>query len=422
MNNEMNNRVIMHIDANSAYLSWSAAYQLQQGLEVDLRTIPAVIGGDELSRHGIVLAKSLPAKPYKIQTGEPLRDAIQKCPQLKIVPPDYRLYMKSSAAMVAIISEYANVVQRFSIDECFIDYTNLEEQFGDPVTAANTIRERIKNELGFTVNIGISHNKILAKMASDFTKPDKVHTLYPEEVPEKLWPLPVGDLFMVGRQTEKKLYNLGINTIGQLANANTRTIYSHLKSYAYLIQNYARGIDNSLVRKENREIVKGIGNSTTVPFDVMDYGTACKVLLSLSEMVGTRLRENGLCAGLVSISIVTNLFNGGTHQRKLPVSMDSTNYIYRIASELLHEAWDGTPIRKLGVQVSELCCNDYIQMSLLENYPFEKHKAIDKSVDKIRQRFGNRAIFRACFIDSGLSPMVGGTVSDEKYPVMSSIL
>lgn len=415
-------RIIFHIDVNSAYLSWSAAYRLQRGEMLDLRTIPAVVGGDELSRHGIVLAKSLPAKKYKIQTGEPLRDAQRKCPDLTIVPPDYRLYMKASEAMVSIIKEYATAVQRFSIDECFVDYTHMEEHFGEPLEAANAIRERIRDELGFTVNIGVSTNKILAKMASDFSKPDKVHTLYPEEVPAKMWPLPVGDLFMVGRQTEKKLKNLGIETIGQLADADTGVLFAHLKSYAYVIQNYARGMDDSQVRNESREVVKGIGNSTTVPFDVEDRETACKVLLSLSEMVGTRLRESGVCARLVCLSIVTQLFEGGTHQRKLPIAMDSTDYIYRIATQLLDEAWDGTPIRKLGIRVSELCDNDYIQLSLLENYPFEKHKALDKSVDAIRQRYGNRAVFRACFLYSGLSPMVGGTLSDEKYPVMSSML
>ncbi|MBC7960404.1 MAG: DNA polymerase IV, partial [Vallitaleaceae bacterium] len=184
-------RTIFHIDANSAYLSWSAVHRLQQGSPIDLRTIPAVIGGDELSRHGIVLAKSLPAKPFKIQTGEPLRDALTKCPSLVIVSPNYHLYMKASNAMVDIIKEFSPSVQRFSIDECFVDYTHMSVHFGEPVEAANTIRNRIRDELGFTVNIGISHNKILAKMASDFSKPDKVHTLYADEIADKMWPLPV---------------------------------------------------------------------------------------------------------------------------------------------------------------------------------------------------------------------------------------
>lgn len=419
---------IFHVDANSAYLSWSAVHSLQQGNQVDLRTIPSVVGGDELSRHGIVLAKSMSAKPYRIQTGEPLRDALAKCPSLVVVSPDYDLYMKASNAMVEILRKYSPGVQRFSVDECFLDYTNMESHFGDPIEAANDIRIRIKQELGFTVNIGISSNKILAKMASDFTKPDKVHTLYPSEIGYKMWPLPVRDLFMVGIQTEKKLFKLGIRTIGQLANADTQMLYSHFKSYAYMIQNYANGIDSSPIRNDNREIVKGIGNSTTVPFNVEDSETAYKVLISLSESVGMRLREAKLSAGLISISICTSEFHYLSHQRKLDIYMDSTSYIVNICKQLFNELWNGSPIRKLGVRVSELCCNDYDQLSLLEfgTFNFDKHKQIDKSIDKIRGRYGTKSIFRASLLHSGLSPVIGGTIGkeigEEEYPVMTNIL
>lgn len=370
----------------------------------------------------------MPAKPYKIQTGEPLRDAFAKCPHLVLVSPDYHLYMKASNAMVDIIKEYSPSVQRFSIDECFVDYTNMSHLFGEPVEAANTIRNRIRDELGFTVNIGISHNKILAKMASDFTKPDRVHTLFPNEIAVKMWPLPVRDLFMVGSQTEKKLLKLGITTIGELAKADTTILYSHLKSYAYMIQDYARGIDYSPVRKSIHEIVKGLGNSTTIPFDVEDSETAYKVLMSLSESVGMRLRETGLCARLVAISIGTSEFRYSSHQRKLPMAMDSTTYIHDISKQLFDELWDGSPIRKLGVRVTELCSNDYVQLSLLEfgTFDFDKHKLIDKSIDAIRGRYGTRSIFRASLLHSGLSPVIGGTIGketeEEEYPVMTSIL
>lgn len=419
---------IFHIDANSAYLSWSAVHQLQQGNPVDLRTIPSAVGGDELSRHGIVLAKSGPAKPYNIQTGEPLRDALMKCPSLVIVPPNYSLYMKASNAMVEVLREYSPKIQRFSVDECFLDYTGMEIHFGDPLKCAHVIKERIKKELGFTVNVGISSNKILAKMASDFSKPDKVHTLYPHEIQEKMWPLPVRDLFMVGNKTEKKLLGLGIKTIGQLANANTKMLYSHLKSYAYMLQNYANGIDLSPVRINNRETVKGIGNSTTVPFNVEDTETACKVLMSLSEMVGIRLRDIGLCATLIGISITTSEFKYLGHQKKLPLAMDSTTYIHNVCKQLFNELWDGSPIRKLSVRVSELCGNDYVQLSLLEfgTFDFDRHMKIDKSVDEIRKRYGTKSIFRASLLHSGLSPVIGGTVGkeigEEEYPVMTSIL
>lgn len=416
-------RYIFHIDVNSAYLSWTAAHRLQQGASLDLRTIPAVVGGNEKSRHGIVLAKSIPAKRYGIHTGEPLINARRKCPNLTTVPPDYSLYMKASLATLEIIRGYSPKVQQFSVDECFMDYYQNTPESPDPVTIAHKLKDQIENELGFTVNVGVSTNKILAKMASDFTKPNCVHTLYPYEVKSKMWPLPVSDLFMVGRRTSKKLYNLGIHTIGQLATADTDLLYEHFKSFAYLIQSYANGVDDSPIRASNHEVVKGMGNSTTVKFDVTQHNDAYQVLLSLSESVGMRLRAAQMCAGLVAVSIVSTEFGFKTHQHKLDVAMCSTTYIHKVAKQLFDELWDGTPIRKLGVRVSDLHTNDYVQLSLFEDYDFTKAKGIDDAVDRIRGRYGLQAIQRASFLHSGLKPVTGGTSEDESdYPVMTSIL
>lgn len=412
---------IFHIDANSAYLSWSAIDYLQQGHPYDLRDVPSVVGGNEKSRHGIVLAKSIPAKKYNIYTGEPLRTAFAKCPELISVPPNYSLYMKASNAMVTIFQEYAKSLQRFSVDECFLDYTNMSEHFGEPLECAYTIKERIKKELGFTVNIGISSNKILAKMASDFSKPDKIHTLYPHEIHEKMWPLPVRDLFMVGRRTELKLHQLGIYTIGGLAKANPQMLFSHFKSHGALIQNYANGIDDSIVRKSNHELVKGMGNSTTLAFDAEDHGTAYKVLLSLTENVCMRLRAANMRTRLISISIVKSTFEYRSHQRKVELPTDSTQYVYEMAKQLFNELWDGEPIRKLGVCVSELMDNDFVQMTLFDSQLLQKQKAIDTCMDAIRLRYGNRAAGRACFLHSGIQPITGG-IGEEDYPVMTSIL
>lgn len=414
-------RIIFHIDVNSAYLSWTAAYRLQQGYDTDLREIASVIGGNENSRHGIVLAKSIPAKKAGIKTGEPLRDAFTKCPTLVSILPDYSLYMKASLAMVEIINEYSPIVQRFSVDECFIDYTDMERHFGKPEEAAFNLKEKIKNELGFSVNIGISTNKILAKMASDFKKPDNIHTLYPEEIPYKLWGLPVEDLFMVGRRTKAKLTTLGINTIGELANTDSDLLYSHFKSHGLLIKNYANGIDNSVVRKSNHPIVKGMGNSTTIRFDVDNKETAYKVLLSLTENVCMRLRASNLSTRLVSISITTSVFHHRSHQRKVDVAIDSTNFVYEIVKELFDELWDNSPIRKLGVRVSELMCNDYTQLSLFDSSLSKKYKAIDTSIDSIRAKYGNNSIYRASFLHSGIAAVTGG-IGEEDYPVMTSIL
>ncbi|WP_105614558.1 DNA polymerase Y family protein [Vallitalea okinawensis] len=418
----MKDKIIYHIDCNSAYLSWEAVYRLQQGSEIDLRNIPSIVGGNEENRHGIVLAKSIPAKKYKIRTGESVREAFSKCPILVNVPPNYNLYMKSSDAMVSILKEYSDQVQRFSVDESFVDVTNsLHLSGSDPIQLAYSIKDRIYNELGFTVNVGVSNNKLLAKMASDFKKPNRVHTLYPEEIEKKMWPLAVNDLFMVGRATTSKLFKLGIYTIGDLAKSDKDLLYAHLKSHGLLVWNYANGIEDSIVRKSNYEFMKGIGNGTTIAFDVDKPEIAYKVLLSLTESVGTRLREADKCAGLVSVSITTNEFTHASHQRKIMSCTDSTTKIYEIAKELFDELWDGTPIRKLRVRVSELVDNDFVQVSLYDDKNIQKLKAMDKAVDDIRRRFGSKSVVRACFVNSGLKAITGG-VNEDDYPMMASIL
>ncbi|MCX7921544.1 MAG: DNA polymerase IV [Clostridia bacterium] len=416
----MKKRTIFHIDVNSAYLSWEAVYRLQHGAEVDLRDIPSVVGGDEASRHGIVLAKSLPAKKYKIQTGESLFAARQKCPGLIVVPPHYALYMQCHKAMLDIFSQYSPSVQVFSIDECFLDYTNMEGIWGPPLEVAHAIRERVKKELGFTVNIGISTNKLLAKIGGDLKKPDMVHTLYPEEIPWKMWPLPVEDLYMVGRATAPKLHQLGIYTIGQLANADPELLKYKLKSFGQLIWSYANGIEESPVVNSGRPPIKGIGNSTTISFDVDNRSDACKVLLSLTETVCMRLRQAGYCARLVAVSIRANDFFHYTHQRKFYTPTDCTTDIYEMACKLFDELWKGQLIRHIGVRVSELCANDFIQLSLFEENN-EKKKKLDETIDNIRMKYGSRAIFRSVFLHSGLQPVSGG-VMDEDYQMMSSLL
>lgn len=414
-------RLIFHIDANSAYLSWEAAYRLQQGEQLDLRTIASVIGGDEESRHGIVLTKSIPAKKYNIQTGETLYTARQKCPKLVIVPPRYWLYMQCSSAMHQIFQEYTPQIQRFSVDESFLDFSNMEHLYPDYMELAETIKDRIKAELGFTVNIGISNNKLLAKVASDFKKPDRIHTLFPNEIKQKMWPLPVEDLFMVGRATAPKLHNLNIITIGDLANYDLSILKYKLKSHGQVIWNYANGIDLSEVRKSNYIEMKGIGNSTTIAFDVEDKDTAHKVLLSLCETVGMRLRDSQNCCTVVSISIRGSDFTFYSRQKKLDVSTDSTRRIYEVVCYLFDNVWKGNPIRHLGIHISDFCNNDFYQCFLLDNFNYEKDRKINKTVDAIRLKYGSGSIVKSCFLHSGLNAMSGGIGADD-YPMMSSIL
>jgi len=416
------NQVIFHIDANSAYLSWSAVHKLQMGSEIDLRTISSCIGGSEASRHGIVLAKSDLAKKAGVKTGSPLRDALQACPKLVIVPPDYGLYMKASNAMVEIIREYTPKVQRFSIDECFVDYTNMEKHFGPPVEAANEIRERIERELGFTVNIGISEVKILAKMGSDFQKPNRVHTLWKNEIETKMWPLPVGDLFMVGSQTKKKLTRMGIKTIGDLATTHIDYLTAQFKSHGLLIHNYANGIDFSPVRKSNFEFIKSIGNSTTARFNVDNQREALMILFSLIETAAMRLRSAMMLSSLVAIHIVTTEFASSSHQAKLLYSTDSTDELFAVAKRLFIELWKGEEIRKFGVRFGFLHSNDFNQLAFFNDIKLsEKRKLVDLSVDGIRRKYGNHAIYRSAYLHSGIAPITGG-VGDENYPLMTSIL
>lgn len=413
-------RMIMHIDANSAYLSWEAVYRLQHGAAVDLRDIPSIVGGDEASRHGIVLAKSIPAKKFGIQTGETLMSVRQKCPKITIVPPNYYLYMQCHNAMLEILHDFSPRVQVYSIDEAFLDYTGMEQIHGEPVSAAHKLKDRIKNELGFTVNVGVAHNKLLAKMAGELKKPDMVHTLLTEdEMKTKMWSLPVEELFMVGRATAPKLHRLNIMKIGELAQADPELLACHLKSWGKLIQDYANGIEESPVAPDAVPPIKGIGNSMTIPFDVEDKGEARKVLLSLCEMVCMRLRQAGFCARLVSVYLRGTDLNGQSHQRKFSGATDNTMRIFEVASQLMDEIWPGKALRGIGVRVSELVPCDFLQLSIFEPYN-EKKKKLDEAIDSLRLRYGARAVFRSCFLWSGLSPVSGGVI--ENFQMMSSIL
>ncbi len=392
-------RTIFHIDVNSAYLSWEAVYRLDAlGGRLDLREIPAAIGGDVSMRRGIVLAKSLPAKKYGVRTGESILEAKKKCPQLYLAPPNYRLYERCSQAFMEILREYTPVVEPYSIDEAFMDVTDSAAVFGEPIKLAHEIKDRIRRELGFTVNVGVSENKLLAKMASDFQKPDLVHTLFIEEIPQKMWPLPVEELFSVGRATGKKLRTLGITTIGELAAAEPQTIRHNLKKPGEQIWRYANGVDSSPVQPEALEN-KGYGNSTTIAFDVTDADTAKAVLLGLAETVAVRLRRHHVRAQQVSISIKDDQLRTVSHQKVLPAATNVTNEIYQAACTLFEERWDQKPIRLLGIYTSRISKEETArQMELFEQTDYEKWSRMDETVDAIRQKFGLDAIKRASFL------------------------
>lgn len=409
-------KIIFHVDVNSAFLCWEAVYRMKiLGETLDLREIPSAVGGDAEKRHGIILAKSQPAKKYKIQTGESIREALNKCPDLKLVKPHYDLYEKSSKAFIEILKEYSSCVEQYSVDEAYCDMTGSEYLFGTPVVAATMIKDRIHRELGFTVNIGISNNKLLAKMAGDFKKPNLVHTLFPNEI-EKMWRLPVSELFYVGRATTKSLLKLGIQTIGELANADVNMLRAHLKSHGEVIWCFANGIDVSVV-EPLPPANKGYGNSTTIAFDVESAAVAKLVLLSLAETVCTRLRKDNMIASVISVSIVDFEFRYISHQVTLFTATNITNEVHQAACRLFDELWDGTPIRKLGIHTSRVLENDHVrQLDLFTMDKYEKYEKLDRAIDNIRFRYGENAVMRAAYLN-GLRQIdhMSGGISKEKF-------
>lgn len=403
-------KIIMHIDVNSAYLSWSALEKLHNGSGTDLRTIPAVIGGDMAKRHGVVLAKSIPAKAYGIVTGEPIVNAMRKCPHLTLEPPNHQLYHRRSQELMALLYDICPDIEQVSVDECYMDYTPISSRYPSARDAAELIREQVLRQLGFTVNVGISDRKVLAKMASDFKKPNLVHTLYSYEIQEKMWPLPVSSLFMCGHSSVETLRKLEIITIGDLARADRDILAAHLKSHGILLWEYANGIDDSEVATVQAE-AKGIGNSTTLSQDAADKETVYRVLLSLAESVSRRLRVSDQMAGMISTEIKYNTFKKVSHQTTLLSPTNHTDTIYQTACALFDEIWDGTPVRLLGIRSSKLSsCEEPVQLSLFDlpaaekestasNLPSSRKQAqLDDALDSIRKRYGANAIIRGSLL------------------------
>lgn len=400
-------RIIFHIDVNSAYLSWSALSLLENGSKTDLREIPSIIGGDMEKRHGIVLAKSIPAKKYGIVTGEPIVNAMRKCPSLIMESPDHQLYHQKSRQLMQLLADICPEIEQVSVDECYMDYTPVRHLYPSPLSAANSIKDKVRDTLGFTVNVGISDRKMLAKMASDFKKPDLVHTLYSYEIREKMWPLSVSSLFMCGKSSVETLRKLEIETIGQLAQTDKEILYAHLKSHGVMLWEYANGIDDSPVISTPAES-KGVGNSTTLSKDITCKEDAYKTLLALSESVASRLRQAGQLAGMVSVEIKYNSFRSVSHQTTLYSLSDTSRIIYETACRLFDELWDTSPIRLLGVRTSKLVSvSEPAQLSLFdlnaissaEKGPApEKLAALDKALDNIRSRFGSDAVVRGSLL------------------------
>ena len=387
-------RQILHVDVNNAFLSWTAVDMLKKGSKIDIREIPAIIGGDESKRSGIVLAKSMKAKECGIKTADTIYQAKIKCPGLKIFPSNYSMYKKYSNKLYELLLEYTDKIERFSIDECFLDMTNYLMK-DTLLNKAKEISKRVKNELGFTVNIGVAHNKLLAKMASDFTKPDKIHTLFEEEIPQKMWTLPVSELFMLGRKTVPKLVNMQIKTIEDLAKADKKMLTKKFGKHGSLMWEYANGIDDSEV-KYLPEKPKCIGNSVTLPQNISEIEKLEEIVLTISEQVAYRLRKEKLLAGTVNVCLRTKDFEDTSHQKKLPEVTNTTKEIYEKAKELLNEMYKkGTHIRLVGVRVDNLVEEKEKQISLFSNKEIEKQEKLDKVLDEQKNKYGYNSVTRA---------------------------
>lgn len=394
----MGERLIFHIDVNSAFVSWSAVEQLKNG-GPDLREIPSIVGGNPKSRRGIVAAKSIPAKKFGIITGEPVSMAVRKCPNLVIAPANFDWYVKCSRAFKAICQEYTPTMQSFSIDEVFLDMSGMHLIYPDPVATAHEIKDRIYKELGFTVNVGVASNKLCAKMASDFQKPDRVHTLFPDEIEEKMWPLPVGELFTCGKSSTARLNSYNIRTIGQLANTpieQLKLIFSERSALHF--HNYANGIDNSPVVDEPED-AKGYSAETTVEDDLEDLESINRILMAQADVVSARMRADGGRCNCVGITFRNLDFVNKSHQTKLNAATDLTEVIYQTAKKLMKESWQGEPLRLVGLSVTDIDRDGFEQISLFEDENKEKRKALDSTLDSIRGRFGNAAVQRASTID-----------------------
>ena len=390
----MREPVIFHIDVNSAFLSWTALARLEQGDPVDLRTIPSIVGGDTSTRHGVVLAKSIPAKAFGITTGEPVVNALRKCPHLVMASPDHNMYRLKSQMLMEHLAGICPDIEQVSIDECYMDYTPIAANYVSPEEAAAFIRHSVFEKFKFTVNVGISDRKVLAKMASDFEKPDKTHTLYQREIAQKMWPLPVSALFTCGHSSAETLHKLGILTIGDLAKTDPAILEAHLKSHGRCLWQYANGIDDSPVRAE-REEAKGYSAETTVEEDLVTYEQALALLLAQCDVVAARMRRDGKKCSCVAVTYRTLDFKTRSHQRAFEDPTDVTEEIFAQVKKLLYECWKCEPLRLIGMALTDLTTDDFRQISLFENpKEREKQKKADEAFDDIRRRFGNGMIVR----------------------------
>lgn len=392
----MAERIIFHIDVNNAFLSWTAVQLLEEGYNIDIRTIPAIIAGDESKRHGIVLAKSPIAKKYGIVTAETIYQAKMKCPNLKIFSPNHEIYQRKSKQLMNYLKTFTPIMEQFSIDECFLDMTGTKYLYTNHLELAYKIKDEIKEKFGFTVNVGIGNNKLCAKMASDFEKPDKVHTLLKSEIKEKLWPLPVNDLFMCGKKTSIELNKMNIYTIKDLAEYDFQKLEKKFKSQAKYLKQAAWGIDESKV-EERKDKRQSISTTRTLPHDEENKEKLKEVLFVQTEDVCRQLREQNLYASTIAIIYKDKYFKSTTVQEQLENATDNTKEILKKINSLFEKSYNNIPVRLIGVRLANLTKFKNTQVSLFDTEidNNSKEESIQKTVDKINKKFGSSLIMPA---------------------------
>lgn len=392
----MAERIIFHIDVNNAFLSWTAVQLLEEGYNIDIRTIPAIIAGDESKRHGIVLAKSPIAKKYGIVTAETIYQAKMKCPNLKIFSPNHEIYQRKSKQLMDYLKTFTPIMEQFSIDECFLDMTGTKYLYTNHLELAYKIKDEIKEKFGFTVNVGIGNNKLCAKMASDFEKPDKVHTLLKTEIKEKLWPLPVNDLFMCGKKTSIELNKMNIYTIKDLAEYDFQKLEKKFKSQAKYLKQAAWGIDESKV-EERKDKRQSISTTRTLPHDEENSEKLKEVLFMQTQDVCRQLREKNLYASTIAIIYKDKYFKSTTFQEQLENVTDNTKEILKKINSLFEKSYNNIPVRLIGVRLANLTEFKNTQVSLfdIESDDNSKEESIQKTIDKINKKFGSSLIMPA---------------------------
>ncbi|HAM62857.1 MAG: DNA polymerase IV [Firmicutes bacterium GWF2_51_9] len=410
-------RTIFHCDLNNFYASVECLHH------PEYRNIPIAVGGDVEKRHGIILAKNMLAKKAGVTTGEALWQAKLKCPDLTLVKPNFSQYLRFSGLVRKIYAEYSDRIESFGIDEVWIDVTEIVGRYASPRALADEIRNRIREEVGITASIGVSFNKVFAKLGSDYKKPDATTVITRENMKEIVFPLPVEDLLYVGRKTTVKMHQLGIYTIGDCARYDVAILRRKFGKWGEYIWTFANGLENSPVLKEGREpMVKSVGNSTTAPRDLKNLDDVRIVCYVLSESVAARLREAGLRCMTVAVSIRDNDLEGCVRQMKLPCPSDLSDEIAKAAMTLFQANVDfQKPLRSIGVKAADLCVGEVpLQLSIFEDQEKrEENLALEKTIDGIRRRFGAQSIQRLRMLEdtllSGFNPKQEHVIFPESY-------